>query len=300
MSNPRFSILLPTHNRARLLPFAIQSVLAQGQADFELLIAGDGCSDDSAEVVRSFADDRIRWFDLPKAPHQGYANRNTVLRQARGELIAYMQDDNLWLPDHLELLSQHLERHRAELVFSRLLIVSLDGTISVRLDNLDDPRFLERVLAGKVGLGMTCAMHKRSCFDKYGYLDERLPIAGELDLWPRFIEGGKHAGLAYLPVPTCLHFMANWRKQSWKNKLRLKAYKLEGSLPPELLIEIPAGKSIQEAIWREMEQDIQQWTHQLRRAAQVHLDRRASAAYPSTLLEFMNAQYKKLFDRKSA
>lgn len=298
MSDPKFSILLPTHNRADLLPFAIKSILSQTQVSFELLIVGDGCTDHSAEVVGSFTDDRIRWFDLPKAPHQGYANRNLALRQARGELIAYMQDDDLWLPDHLELLAAQLERRQAELVFSRLLFVSPAGIIFSRIENLDDPHFIQQVIDQKAGLGMTCAIHQRRCFDQYGYLPEHIPIAGDVDLWSRFIQGGQRASLAYLPVPTCFHFLAKWRQQAWLNRLKLKAYQIEGSLPPELIISLSADISPQAAIWRKLDQAGLHWADQLRRAVQVHLDRCASAAYPSSLLKFGHAQYKKIVSRK--
>ena len=60
----KYSILTPTHDRADVLPFAVRSVIAQTETDWELFIVGDGCTHNTAEVVAKFSDPRIRWLDL--------------------------------------------------------------------------------------------------------------------------------------------------------------------------------------------------------------------------------------------
>lgn len=83
-NNPLFSVLLPTHARADVVGMAVQTVLAQTEANFELLVVGDGAEPGTAQEVQASGDHRIKWFDLPKAPGFGYINRNIVLQQARG------------------------------------------------------------------------------------------------------------------------------------------------------------------------------------------------------------------------
>src|ERR1700688_5046943 len=140
---PQYSVLLPTHNRSELLRFAILSVLGQTEGDFELLIVGDGCTDNSAAVVASFADPRIRWFDLPKAPHFGYANRNIALKEATGEYIAFVADDDLVFSDHLALLAATLDKSGAEWAYSRPLWVTTDGIVVPFSGNLLNPDELD-------------------------------------------------------------------------------------------------------------------------------------------------------------
>lgn len=278
---PRFSILLPTHNRADVLPFAIRSVLWQTIQDFELLVVGDGCTDGTAKVVGGFRDPRVRWFDLPKAPHFGYANRNVALRGARGQYIAFMAHDDLWLPDHLELLAGCLEEPGADLAYSRPLWVAPDGTIAPSTYNLHRPETLEGFLArGGHSIPTGCVVHRRACFARCGYWDETLTCAGDQDMWARIIEAGGRRNFVYLPMPTCLHFRAIWKTEANAGPVELQVWKglhaLDGFMPAALRIAVPPGMTEQEAAWRAMAPDAAKWTRELRSAVWEALDRRLS------------------------
>ena len=101
---PHVTVILATYDWSTVLPYSIGSALQQTFTDFELLVIGDGCTDDSAEVVARFADRRVRWINLPaNMGHQSGPN-NEGLRRGRGELVAYLGHDDLWLPHHVELL----------------------------------------------------------------------------------------------------------------------------------------------------------------------------------------------------
>ena len=208
---PRFSILLPTRNRSALLRLAISSVLAQTEGDFELFVVGDGCTDNSASVVAGFDDARIRWFDLPKAPGFGYANRNIALRQAGGEYIAFVADDDLVFPDHLERLAATLDESRAEWAYNRPLWVTTDGIVVPFASNLLNADELDKFLTVTNHIPATCVLYRRSCLAAYGYWPEDVLSAGDWQYWIRIIEGGQRANLAYSPVPTSLHFNALWK-----------------------------------------------------------------------------------------
>jgi glycosyltransferase involved in cell wall biosynthesis len=120
---PRVTVILPTYNWSGVLRFAIASVLRQTFTDFELLVIGDGCTDDSAQVVTEAGDPRVRWIGLPEnTGHQSGPN-NVGLREARGEIIAYHGHDDLWLPQHLAVMVEALGSTAADLAHSLCLLV---------------------------------------------------------------------------------------------------------------------------------------------------------------------------------
>jgi glycosyltransferase involved in cell wall biosynthesis len=110
---PLVSIVIATYNWSSVLRYAIESVLRQSYSNWELIVVGDGCTDDSEAVVRSFADPRIRWTNLPENTGSQSAPNNAGIALAKGEYVAYHGHDDLWLPDHLIRLVGALERSGA-------------------------------------------------------------------------------------------------------------------------------------------------------------------------------------------
>src|SRR3984893_7629219 len=96
---PIVSVVIATYNRSNVLRCAITSVLAQTFDNFELLVVGDCCTDDTEAVVLSSDDDRVRWHNLLENCGNQYGPNNYGLKHARGRYIAYLGHDDLWHPD---------------------------------------------------------------------------------------------------------------------------------------------------------------------------------------------------------
>ncbi len=250
---PRFSVLLPTRNRCDLLGFAIASVLWQTERDFELLIVGDGCTDKSAAVVANFNDKRIRWFDLPKAPFFGYGNRNIALRQATGDYIAFIADDDLLFPDHLAMLAATLEKSGAEWVYSRPLWVTTEGLVVPFASNLLQADQLDTFLTSRNHIPATCVLYRRCCVDKYGYWPEEVASAGDWKYWIKIIEGGGRTNFDCCPIPTSLHFNADWKTTPDTQMPQVTAARESASTgawwPARLRVRIPPGMSEQQVFF---------------------------------------------------
>ena len=126
---PRVTIITATYNWATVLPYSVASALDQTFTDFEYLVVGDGCTDESAAVVAAVAegDRRVRWFNLAANTGHQWGPNGEGLRQAQGDLIAYLGHDDLWVPTHLEALVAAADAEPdVGLVHSTLLMVYPD------------------------------------------------------------------------------------------------------------------------------------------------------------------------------
>ena len=274
--DPRFTVLLPTHDRADVVGYAIRSVLAQTDGDFELLVVGDGCTDGTAAVILGFGDPRIRWFDLPKAPFFGYANRNTALREARGELVAFMAHDDLMLPDHLERLAARFAVADVEWAYSRPVWVSDDGLMIPFAVDLRKREQLDFFLDVANSIPASCVMYRRTCLDRYGYWPEDVPGAGDWEHWKAIIRPSGGANMTYVPEATTLHFRASWRDPALWGPPPLHRWlgvaADQRRWPPALQALLMPGEPPQASVLRAIQSDPAGWMSATRDATAEAID----------------------------
>src|SRR5437764_15240818 len=97
---PKVSVIVPTYNQAGFLREAIRSVMAQTEPDWEMIVVNNQSTDDTAEVVRSFQDPRIRLFDIQNGGVIA-KSRNRGLAEARSLFVAFLDSDDTWYAEKL-------------------------------------------------------------------------------------------------------------------------------------------------------------------------------------------------------
>jgi glycosyltransferase involved in cell wall biosynthesis len=126
---PLVSIITATYNRSNVLEYTLKSARRSTVADWELIVVGDHCTDDTAAVVAGLGDARIRFHNLPENfGEQSYPN-NCGLALARGRYVAYLNHDDLWWPDHLATVLAALESSGADLAYTPVLAAAPSGHV---------------------------------------------------------------------------------------------------------------------------------------------------------------------------
>lgn len=184
------TVVLPTYNRAKLLGDAIASVLDQTNANLELIVVDDGSTDETRALVASLGDPRVIF--LQNESNSGVAVAlNRGIKAARGDFVAFIGDDDVWLPKKLELQVDLLTRapESVGVVYCGAIYVDTNTRLELRRSNpwargdvrslLLDDRFLPHASSVVV---------RRSLFDVSGFHDEELPMAEDADLWIRLSE----------------------------------------------------------------------------------------------------------------
>ena len=185
-----FTVLLPVHRPPALLPFAIESVLAQRETRFRLCIVCDGAPPGTIACAREFAarDARVEVFAFDKGERHGEAHRHHVLRSAGTEFVAQIGDDDLWFPDYLTELAALL----AHADFGNLpqTELTLEGDIGIHAADLGHPVIRRKMLEEKWNMvGPTFVGYRLSAYHQLpeGWSPAPTDIWTDLYMWRKFL-----------------------------------------------------------------------------------------------------------------
>lgn len=181
------SVIIPTYNRALHLVRAIESVLAQRRPCDELIVVDDGSTDETPVLVERLAAGSVVPIHLLRQENRGAsAARNLGIRRARGELIAFLDSDDWWLPNKLALQAAAMTA-QPEVLISHTRERWFRRGQRVNQKKKHDPPHGD-IFAASLGMcvvGMSTVMARRQLFDRYGLFNEALPCCEDYDLWLR-------------------------------------------------------------------------------------------------------------------
>ena len=185
---PRVSVVIPTFNRARVLSEAVDSALAQTFSDLEIVIVDDGSTDDTIGTVERRYASRPQVRLLQKANGGPATARNTGLKSAEGELIAFLDSDDLWLPGKLMLQVDLLDRTpEAGLVFCDRVGEGPDSPTRFETKGFKGDTSLKGILKKGFPFATPSVIVRRSVLDEVGLFDEAFTCAEDWDLWIRIL-----------------------------------------------------------------------------------------------------------------
>ena len=183
-TQPHVSIIIPTHNRASLLTGAIESVLAQTYADFDVIVVDDGSTDNTADVMSRIRDDRLTYHRLTE--HGGAANaRNVGIEKTHGSLLAFQDSDDAWAPDKLE---RQIKALASAANHAAVCVCSIERNLFGRMDEVRwkkgemTSEETTAQIAGGVGYATPALLIRREALDRVGGFDTRLPRLQDYEL----------------------------------------------------------------------------------------------------------------------
>jgi hypothetical protein len=192
------SIIIPAFNQGHYLGEAIRSVLSQTYQDFEALVIDDGSTDNTAEIARSFSDPRIQYIYQDNRGLSGA--RNTGIRHARGQYLTYLDSDDQFLPEKLELLIAEFDADpRLGLVAGQAIPIDEHGRRVGKIFTtslIADPAQL--LLGNPLHVGSVLLRQEWQA--KAGFFDESLRSYEDWDMWLRMLRLGCPMGWVDRPV----------------------------------------------------------------------------------------------------
>jgi glycosyltransferase involved in cell wall biosynthesis len=207
-----FTVAIPTHDRRELVTLSVRSALAQSRPPLEVVVLADGCTDGTAETLRALGDPRVRVVELDKGPGYGYGHRNVALREARGDVVSWLGDDDLYLRDHLAVIGELWDAGDVDLVQACAVQIDEAGGMWLMGSDWGVKRFRAEALDGRNRNPMSTISHRPSdALAAGGWRDNR-ERGGDIDLWGRMLAAGARTRVS--ATPTILNLLGSGRAQT--------------------------------------------------------------------------------------
>lgn len=183
---PLISVVLPTYNRRHLIGETIQSVIDQSYSTWELIIIDDGSTDDSKAVVDKFNDDRIHYHAIDHCGILGKV-RNAGMNYSKGDVIAFLDSDDLWLPHKLKFQLSLLKKYpQASFVFGHGEQFGTGAIPPPQLESLFVGNVFHPILLNeRFVFYVPTIMFKREILHKTTAINENLSSGGDIDFFLR-------------------------------------------------------------------------------------------------------------------
>jgi glycosyltransferase involved in cell wall biosynthesis len=185
MENSLTSVIIPTYQCAQFIVEAIESVLAQTYKACEIIVVDDGSKDDTLRVLEHYQDRIV----LISQENKGLpAARNVGIKASQGEFIAFLDADDVWLPDKLEKqIPLFQQNNEVGLVCSDIYYFDDVGKKSFTAFEQVPPRAgsVSETIFVRSFIPMPSVVVRRKCFDEVGFFDETLRSCEDLDMWLR-------------------------------------------------------------------------------------------------------------------
>jgi glycosyltransferase involved in cell wall biosynthesis len=215
-SLPVISIILPTYNRAKTISRAINSLLEQTYQDYEIIIVDDASEDETKEIVKGFADEKIRYIQCKQNKGRGAA-RNLGIQESRGKFIAFQDSDDEWLPKKLEKQIKVFFTAEPELgvVYSDMTRITKDGTEKyykspiIQQDRIIDP---DTKYYAVYGIGIQSTLIRKECFERAGCFNENFLRFEDAEL---FIRLSQYYRFHHLSEALVKYYESPWLPSDW-------------------------------------------------------------------------------------
>jgi glycosyltransferase involved in cell wall biosynthesis len=213
-SQPSVSIIVSAYNWSTALRCALRSIQLQTVRDFEVLVVGDGCTDDSEAVVSSFDDRRFRWHNLARNHGSQFAPNNYGLENASADWVAYLGQDDVWYPTHLEACWRAARAKEADFVTSVMVLYGPPESGFRAVSGV----FVDEAYSHRDFTPPSSVMHRRALVDRVGpwKSPDQAEVPVDCDFFKSIAESG--ARIASTDELTVFKFNAAWRRDSYRLK----------------------------------------------------------------------------------